>query len=1651
MYSAPLKEIAYEALPSSSLENCCFEFTWRDLSLAKRMDCHDESHGEIFGRIRVAVLLSTIDGIKKDKNDKKHAKGAGYIQISPTREGPWTTVRLNYASPAACWRLGNDIVASEVSVKDGNRNVIIRSLVSVANNTDFVIDLRLKSKRPVESLNFTGEEHDEGNVGTDYSRSHTAEFFETENYSPSVGWVRCSPPLPSSNPSAIRCIKEDYQKMPSDLPDGWEWVDEWHVDTAIVKTSDGWVYAPSAEHLKWPKSSDHIPSVNYARQRRWIRNRKYTSHDTNNVIPVGLLEPGHTIPLPLSGLLDSVASNVLQLRPKYNEQIEYSWSSVIVKHVLSGSVDTPEDSEICVSALVEADELLHCSEISSPSSNKGQGLWFCLSIRATQIGKDIHSDPIHDWKLTISSPLSIINFLPLTAEYSVMCKPGGECSSCSQGNLLPGKSVKICNADVRDLLYLSVCPLGGWELIHEPVPMSNPSKSFSKTMNLRNSSSGRIVMIILEQNFDKDHLIARTVRIYVPYWIASARCPPLIYKFTEQITRREKKRFSILSNSNVRPEKILSQITDEEMSSGYTIASALNFKYLGLSVSLRNPGKVQYGPIKDLSPLCDMDGSVDLDAYDTDGNCMRIFVSSKPCLYEAVPTKVVFVRPFIIFTNRLGQDAFIRFNADDQPKILLAYDSRVPFVYQKSGPEKIQVRLQDTSWCFPLEIRKEDSVTILLKKQHGRRTYLRAEIRGYEEGSRFLVVLRVEPAHGPIRVENRMADKAIRIHQSGFSDDASVYLEPLSTSNFSWDDPYGQRLIDVFIDDRAFIPNISLEEANDSTALKAHGVKLCTEEFGDIKIVRFLNDKKLLLLGSNKMTGPTAVDRTETSSSKEMKANISPLDLIIELGIVGVSLIDHRPRELLYLYLERFFVSYSTGYDAGKTSRLKLIVGGLQLDNQLPLTIMPVLLAPDEMLDLSHSVFKATITLSNENIDGTLVFPYVYVRVTDKCWRINIHEPVVWALIDFYNNLRLDTIPSDSGVTEVDPEIRIDLIDVSEIKLKVCLETEPDQRPPGALGIWGPIFSAVGNAFKLQLHLRKVVHKNRFMRKSFILPAIVNRIKRDLIHNPLHIIFSVDVLGMTKSTLSSLSKGFAELSTDQQFLQLRSKQVWSRRITGFGDGFLQGTEAFVQGVAFGVTGVLRKPVENARQNGVIGLAHGLGRAFVGFVVQPLSGALDFFSLTVDGIGASFAKCMQILNNKAVAQRMRNPRSIHADGVLRKYSQREAVGQMILYLAEASRHLSCADLFKEPAKYAWSDFYEDHFIVPYQRIVLITNKRVMLLQSLSLENLDKRPSKIIWDVPWEELLALELAKAGHSKPSHLIIHLKYFRMSESFVRVVRCNVDEEGQEPQAVMICACIRRMWKAHQSDFKVLTLKVPSSQRYVQFTCEETDGRDSYKRSKPVISQRGSPSAASLSHDMRFKKHSVNFQKIWSSEQEHKSRCTLFPKQVIDDGAICSIWRPLCPDGYISVGDVAHIGDHPPHVAAIYRESHESFSIPVGYDLVWRNCAGDYTSPVSIWLPRPPDGFVAIGCVAVAAFEEPSLDSAYCVSTELVVDSVFEEQMVWTAPDSHPWSCNIYQVQSEALHFIALRQPKEESDWSPMKVSDRQPQLELLEASKES
>lgn len=57
----------------------------------------------------------------------------------------------------------------------------------------------------------------------------------------------------------------------------------------------------------------------------------------------------------------------------------------------------------------------------------------------------------------------------------------------------------------------------------------------------------------------------------------------------------------------------------------------------------------------------------------------------------------------------------------------------------------------------------------------------------------------------------------------------------------------------------------------------------------------------------------------------------------------------------------------------------------------------------------------------------------------------------------------------------------------------------------------------------------------------------------------------------------------------------------------------------LQGVFEGVTGVVTKPIEGARDEGFGGFVVGMGKGVVGLVTRPASGVIDFASESFDAV------------------------------------------------------------------------------------------------------------------------------------------------------------------------------------------------------------------------------------------------------------------------------------------------------------------------------------------------------------------------------------------------------------------------------------------------
>ncbi|KAK4167527.1 hypothetical protein QBC43DRAFT_142651 [Cladorrhinum sp. PSN259] len=69
----------------------------------------------------------------------------------------------------------------------------------------------------------------------------------------------------------------------------------------------------------------------------------------------------------------------------------------------------------------------------------------------------------------------------------------------------------------------------------------------------------------------------------------------------------------------------------------------------------------------------------------------------------------------------------------------------------------------------------------------------------------------------------------------------------------------------------------------------------------------------------------------------------------------------------------------------------------------------------------------------------------------------------------------------------------------------------------------------------------------------------------------------------------------------------------------------------------------------------------------------------------------------------------------------------------------------------------------------------------------------------------------------------------------------------------------------------------------------------------------------------------------------------------------------------------------------------------PVDYELLWSDTGSGAKEDVSVWRPVAPDGYVALGDVAWSGKSRPALREVWCLRDDLVGQGVFREVPTWT------------------------------------------------------
>ena len=89
----------------------------------------------------------------------------------------------------------------------------------------------------------------------------------------------------------------------------------------------------------------------------------------------------------------------------------------------------------------------------------------------------------------------------------------------------------------------------------------------------------------------------------------------------------------------------------------------------------------------------------------------------------------------------------------------------------------------------------------------------------------------------------------------------------------------------------------------------------------------------------------------------------------------------------------------------------------------------------------------------------------------------------------------------------------------------------------------------------------------------------------------------------------------------------------------------------------------------------------------------------------------------------------------------------------------------------------------------------------------------------------------------------------------------------------------------------------------------------------------------------------------------------------------------------------------------------------------VWRDTDSHAKTPVTIWMPRAPSGYVSLGAVAVADYYEPNKKTVVkCVRRDCV--SLAElGRCIWRdRKGAALWKCGLWAVMNDAHTFLARR-----------------------------
>jgi len=223
-------------------------------------------------------------------------------------------------------------------------------------------------------------------------------------------------------------------------------------------------------------------------------------------------------------------------------------------------------------------------------------------------------------------------------------------------------------------------------------------------------------------------------------------------------------------------------------------------------------------------------------------------------------------------------------------------------------------------------------------------------------------------------------------------------------------------------------------------------------------------------------------------------------------------------------------------------------------------------------------------------------------------------------------------------------------------------------------------------------------------------------------------------VGAASLITEQLGQMVAALTFDSEYKRRRRREM-ATNPTGIGHGLAIGGKQFVLGFVFGISGLVTKPVQGARRDGLEGFFKGVGKGIMGLIVKPTGGVIDLVTSSLDGV-RRFAE----QGGEDIVCRIRLPRVTFPNQNIEIYSSEQAYGFGVLRTIRS----------KQPI----DGRYQDYVAIPDEKPTLLLFTTQMVVHAVQHKFFD------YWQVEW--MMAYQLLDYVEKNATDVVFRLKKSR-------------------------------------------------------------------------------------------------------------------------------------------------------------------------------------------------------------------------------------------------------------------------------------------------